>query len=70
MRAGASADLVLSDPARGRARADYVDPTAMAEGFDLVLGSGRFARAGGEPVARAGRMLRRGGAAQAAAALG
>ena len=70
VRAGASADLVLFDPARVRARADYVDPTAMAEGFDLVLVNGRIGRAGGEPVARAGRMLRRGGAAQAAAALG
>jgi len=61
VREGAMADLVLFDPARVRARADYVDPTAMAEGFDLVLVNGRAALEGGEPAERAGRLLRRAG---------
>ena len=61
VRPGARADLVLFDPSRVRARADYVDPTAMAEGFDLVMVNGQPALEGGEPVARAGRLLRRGG---------
>lgn len=61
VREGAKADLVLFDPSRVRARADYVDPTAMAEGFDLVLVNGRAAFEGGEPGQRAGRMLRKAG---------
>src|SRR5690625_610520 len=40
LREGAIADLVLFDPSRVRANADYVDPTAHAEGFDLVLVNG------------------------------
>lgn len=60
IRRGAKADLVLFDPAKVHARADYVDPTAMAEGFDLVLVNGQPAFEAGEPVGRAGRMLRRG----------
>jgi N-acyl-D-aspartate/D-glutamate deacylase len=50
---------VLFDPARVRAHADYVHPTRMAEGFDLVVVNGQPAFEAGEPVARAGRMLRR-----------
>ena len=58
VREGAVADLVLFDPSRVRARADYVDPTAQAEGFDLVLVNGTPAFEAGERVAAAGRMLR------------
>jgi N-acyl-D-amino-acid deacylase len=61
LRTGARADLVLFDPDRVRARADYVHPTALAEGFDLVVVNGQAAYEGGEAVARAGRMLRRAG---------
>ncbi|MGY1424475.1 N-acyl-D-amino-acid deacylase family protein [Lysobacter sp. A289] len=61
IRTGAKADLVLFDPAKVRAHADYVKPTAMAEGFDLVVVNGQPALEGGEPVGRAGRMLRRDG---------
>ena len=60
VRTGAKADLVLFDPAKVRAHADYVNPTAMAEGFDLVVVNGQPAYEAGEPVGRAGRMLRRG----------
>jgi N-acyl-D-amino-acid deacylase len=60
VRPGAKADLVLFDPGKVRARADYVNPTAMAEGFDLVVVNGRPAYEAGEPVEKAGRMLRRG----------
>ncbi|WP_407352800.1 amidohydrolase family protein [Luteimonas sp. R10] len=59
VRAGAKADLVLFDPARVRARSDYVDPFAPAEGFDLVVANGRPAFENGERVGRAGRLLRR-----------
>ena len=59
VREGAVADLVLFDPARVRARADYVNPTAQAEGFDLVLLNGVPASEDGERIAAAGRMLRR-----------
>ena len=59
-RPGAKADLVLFDPAAIRARAGYVEPTAMAEGFDLVMVNGQAALEAGSPVGRAGRMLRRG----------
>ena len=58
VRAGAKADLVLFDPSAVRARADYVHPTAQAEGFDLVLVNGEPAHEAGEPASRAGRMLR------------
>ena len=61
VRAGAKADLVLFDPGQVRARADYVDPTAMAEGFDLVMVNGQAALEDGEAMLRAGRLLRRGG---------
>lgn len=59
IRPGAKADLVLFDPARVRARADYVDPTARAEGFDLVMVNGQPAFEAAEAVGRAGRLLRR-----------
>ncbi|MGY1457892.1 N-acyl-D-amino-acid deacylase family protein [Luteimonas sp. A649] len=59
VRVGAIADLVLFDPSAVRARADYVHPTAQAEGFDLVVVNGRPVYEAGKPVARAGRMLRR-----------
>ena len=61
IRAGAKADLILFDPAGVRARADYVHPDAQAEGFDLVLVNGQPAFEAGNAVARAGRLLRRGG---------
>jgi N-acyl-D-aspartate/D-glutamate deacylase len=61
IREGAKADLVLFDPAKVRARADYVHPTAMAEGFDLVVVNGEPAFEAGEAVGRPGRLLRRGG---------
>src|SRR3546814_16240310 len=37
IREGAKADLLLFDPAKVHANADYVNPTARAEGFDLVM---------------------------------
>ena len=61
IREGAKADLVLFDPARVHAKADYVHPTLQAEGFDLVVVNGQAAFEGGEAVQRAGRLLRRGG---------
>ena len=60
IRVGAIADFVLFDPAKVHARADYVHPTTQAEGFDLVVVNGQPAFEGSEPVARAGRLLRRG----------
>lgn len=61
IRPGAMADVVLFAPANVRARADYVNPHAQAEGFDLVVVNGQPAFEAGEAVARAGRLLRRGG---------
>jgi len=61
IRPGAKADLVLFDPARVHAKANYVQPTTKAEGFDLVVVNGQPAFEGGETVGRAGRLLRRGG---------
>src|SRR5690606_8612082 len=40
IREGAKADLLLFDPEKVHANADYVNPTAQAEGFDLVLVNG------------------------------
>lgn len=60
VRTGAKADLVLFEPDRVRARADYVDPTRQAEGFDLVLVNGRPAFEAGTAGVRAGRLLRKG----------
>ena len=59
IRPGAKADMVLFDPAKVRAKADYVHPAAQAEGFDLVVVNGQPAFEGGEAVGRAGRLLRR-----------
>ena len=61
VRTGAKADLLLFDPVGVHARADYVTPTAMAEGFDLVLVNGQAAFEDARPGVRAGRLLRRGG---------
>jgi len=58
LREGAVADAVLFDPSRVRAHADYVDPTAQAEGFDLVLLNGTPAFEDGERIAEAGVLLR------------
>jgi len=41
---GFAADLVIFDPARVRARATYVEPLQLAEGFDVVVVNGRVAR--------------------------
>ena len=60
IRPGARADLLLFDPARVHARADYVNPTAHAQGLDLVVVNGQSALEGGEAGQRAGRLLRRG----------
>ncbi|WP_187471077.1 N-acyl-D-amino-acid deacylase family protein [Luteimonas viscosa] len=59
LREGAMADLVLFDPTRVRARADYTDPFAPAEGFDLVVVNGVTAFEAGERTGIAGRLLRR-----------
>src|SRR3546814_6512884 len=49
IRAGAKADLLLFDPAKVHANADYVNPNAQDEGFDLVMvnpaGAGEIGRA-------------------------
>jgi len=58
LREGAKADLVLFDPARVRARADYVEPFALAEGFDLVVVNGVPAFEDGERTGVAGQLLR------------
>jgi len=58
IRPGAKADLLLFDPARVRARSTYVDPLAMAEGFDLVMVNGQRAFAEGRKVGAAGALLR------------
>ncbi|QNA86583.1 amidohydrolase family protein [Sphingomonas sp. So64.6b] len=60
IRVGAKADLILFDPAKVKARSTYVDPFAMAEGFDLVMVNGRAAFAGGKRVGFPGRLLRAG----------
>ncbi len=59
LREGAKADLVLFDPAKVHARADYVHPTLQAEGFDLVVVNGQPAFEGGERTGSAGQLLRR-----------
>ena len=41
---GLAADIVIFDPARVRAVADYIDPHRLAEGFDVVIVNGRVAR--------------------------
>jgi N-acyl-D-aspartate/D-glutamate deacylase len=59
VRVGAKADLLLFDPARVRARSTYVEPFAMAEGFDLVLVNGRPAFGEGRKIGASGALLRR-----------
>jgi N-acyl-D-aspartate/D-glutamate deacylase len=58
VRAGAKADLVLFDPNKVRARSTYVDPFAMAEGFDLVMVNGQPAFERGRRVGYSGKLLR------------
>ncbi|MEO5492526.1 MAG: amidohydrolase family protein [Sphingomonas sp.] len=60
VRKGAKADLVLFDPAKVKARSTYVDPFAMAAGFDLVMVNGRTAFEDGKRTGKAGRLLRAG----------
>lgn len=60
IRPGAKADMVLFDPAKVHAKADYVHPSLQAEGFDLVVVNGRPAFENGEAVGRSGQLLRRG----------
>jgi N-acyl-D-aspartate/D-glutamate deacylase len=45
--AGYAADVLIFDPARIRATADYLDPIRVAEGFDIVIVNGRIAREDG-----------------------
>jgi N-acyl-D-aspartate/D-glutamate deacylase len=58
IRVGAKADLIVFDPAKVKARSSYVDPFAMAEGFDLVMVNGQPAFEGGKRVGFAGKLLR------------
>ncbi|HEU4821014.1 MAG TPA: amidohydrolase family protein [Qipengyuania sp.] len=58
IRPGAKADLILFDPAKVRARSTYVDPFAMAEGFDLVMVNGEPAFETGKRVGMPGQLLR------------
>ncbi len=58
IREGAQADCILFDPAKVKARSTYVNPFAMAEGFDLVMVNGTPAFEGGQRIATAGRLLR------------
>lgn len=58
IRVGAKADLILFDPAKVKARSTYVNPFAMAEGFDLVMVNGQPAFEAGARIGRTGRLLR------------
>ncbi len=58
VRVGAKADLVVFEPAKVKARSTYVDPFAMAEGFDLVMVNGQPAFEGGKRIGTTGRLLR------------
>jgi N-acyl-D-amino-acid deacylase len=58
IRVGARADLLVFDPAKVKARSTYVDPFAMADGFDLVMVNGEAAFEGGKRVGKSGRLLR------------
>lgn len=60
IRVGAKADLLVFDPAKVRARSTYVDPFAVAEGFDLVMVNGRPAFEAGRRIGTSGRLLRAG----------
>ena len=60
LRAGAYADVVVFDPARYAARADYVQPALFAKGVDTVIVNGVIAIEDGAPTgAAAGRPLPR-----------
>lgn len=60
LRAGAFADVVVFDPARYAARADYVQPALFAKGVDMVIVNGVVAVERGAPTgAAAGRPLPR-----------
>lgn len=60
VRVGAKADLLLFDPAKVRAKSDYLKPYERAEGFDIVIVNGRVARENGVMgTGRYGRVLRR-----------
>lgn len=60
LRAGAYADVVMFDPARYAARADYVQPALFAKGVDTVIVNGVVAVEDGAPTgAAAGRPLPR-----------
>lgn len=55
---GRYADLVVFDPEAVRERASYIDPAALAEGFDLVLLEGMLVREHGQlHDAHAGRLV-------------
>ncbi len=59
IKVGAKADLVLFDIAKVRATSTYVDPFALAEGFDIVIVNGQVARENGTlQPGRYGRVLR------------
>jgi N-acyl-D-amino-acid deacylase len=60
IREGALADLVVFDPARVVDRATYQQPYELADGVDVVLVNGQFARnEGAYTGAKAGRVLKR-----------
>jgi N-acyl-D-aspartate/D-glutamate deacylase len=60
LRAGAFADVVVFDPERYAARADYVQPALFAKGVDTVIVNGVVAVEDGAPTgAAAGRALPR-----------
>lgn len=56
--AGFAADLLIFDPTKVHATADYLQPISLATGFDVVIVNGKVAREDGRPgVALAGRVL-------------
>lgn len=58
LQEGMAADVVVFDPERVHAIADYTSPHRFAEGFDVVIVNGEVARRGGELTgARPGRVL-------------
>ena len=58
---GSKADLVLFDLTKVHATSTYVDPFALAEGFDLVILNGHVTRENGKlQSGRYGRVLRAG----------
>lgn len=60
LREGCAADLLLFDPARVRATADYRNPHQLAEGIDTVIVNGTIVREEGSFTGqRAGRALRK-----------